>query len=283
MMERSTLEESIFGRQRRMEEEFGVYRRIVIAKATDDKILQVCQDGGVVTALLTYAFENGIIDGAAVSGVSPEKPLYSVPRLVTTPEELLECAGTRYTYSPNLIAFQEGLKNDKKSLAFVGTPCQILAIRKIAGRLANYPLRLVIGLLCTESFDYKGLMEGHIKEKLGINLSDIKKINIKGKILVTTKSGETTGIPLKEAKQYMRTACSKCIDFSAEFADISVGGLGLNGWTFTILRTEKGEELFDSAVEQGYLKTRSIEEEQRAYDLLLKLSKIKRKRAAPRN
>lgn len=283
MMERSTLEESIFGRKRRMEEEFGVYRRIVIAKATDDKILKVCQDGGVVTALLTYAFENGIIDGAAVSGVSPEKPLYSVPKLVTTPEEALECAGTRYTYSPNLIAFQEGIKTNKKSLAFVGTPCQILAIRKIAGRSANYPLRFAIGLLCTESFDYKGLIEGHIKEKLGINLSDIKKINIKGKILVTTKSGETTGIPLKEAKQYMRTACSKCIDFSSEFADISVGGLGLNGWTFTILRTEKGEELFDSAVQKGYLKTRPIEEEQRAYNLLLKLSNIKRKRAAPRN
>jgi coenzyme F420 hydrogenase subunit beta len=282
-MEKLSLEESIFGRKRKPEEEFGVYRRIVIGKATDDKILQVSQDGGVVTALLTIAFENGIIDGAAVSGVSPDKPLYPVPKLVTTPEEALKCAGTRYTYSPNLVAFHEGVKKNKKSLAFIGTPCQVLAIRKNAERSVDYPLQFAIGLLCTESFDYEGLVEGHIKEKLGINLNDVTKVNIKGKILVTTKSGETTSIPLKEAKQYIRTACSNCVDFSSELADISVGGLGLNGWTFTILRTEKGEELFDSAVKKGYIKTRPIEEEQRAHNLLLKLSSVKRKRTTVRN
>jgi len=281
-LNKPALEEAIFGRTRTADEEFGVYRQIVIARATDGNILEVCQDGGVVTALLTYAFENGVIDGAAVSGLSPSKPLYSVPRLVTSPREALECAGTRYTYSPNLVAFQEGVKKNLKSLAFVGTPCQILAIQQIASRSENYPLRFAVGLLCTESFDYEGLIIGHIKEKLGIDLNDVKKVNIKGKILVSTRSGETFGIPLKEAKQYMRSACSRCTDFSSELADISVGGLGLNGWTFTILRSKTGEELFDEAVKKGYIETRPVKEEQRAYELLLKLSSIKKKRA-PQN
>jgi coenzyme F420 hydrogenase subunit beta len=122
-------------------------------------------------------------------------------------------------------------------------------------------------------------MEKHIHGELGVNLSDIEKINIKAKILVTTKSGEVKVIPLKEAKQYTRKSCTICPDFSAELADISVGGLGLNGWTFTILRTEKGEELFDKAVRKGFLKTRSVEEEKRAFDLLLRLSKRKRETA----
>ena len=275
------LEESVFGRQRRPEEEIGVYRRIVIAQTNDENILQVCQDGGVVTALLTYALEKGIIDGAAVSGVSQDRPFYPVPRLATTPQEVLEGAGTRYTYSPNLLAFQEGIDQNKKSLAFVGTPCQIHALRKIEGLLLEYinPLQLAIGLLCTESFTYEGLMEKHIQGKLGIDLHDIKKINIKAKVLVTTKSGEVKVIPLKEAKQYTRKSCTLCTDFSAELADISVGGLGLNGWTFTILRTEKGEELFDNAVRKGFLKTRPVEEEKRAFDLLLRLSKRKRETA----
>jgi len=276
-----SLEESVFGRQRKTEEEFGVYRRIVVAQANDDKVLQTCQDGGVVTALLTYAFENGIIDCAAVSGVSQEKPFYPVPRLVTTPEEVFECAGTRYTYSPNLLAFQESINQNKKSLTFVGTPCQIRALRKIEGTLLEYvnPLKLAIGLLCTESFTYEGLMERHIQGELGVNLGDVQKINIKAKVLVTTKSGEVKVIPLKEAKQYTRKSCTTCADFSSELADISVGGLGLSGWTFTILRTEKGEELFDGAVRKGFLKTRSVEEEKRAFDLLLRLSKRKRERA----
>ena len=55
------------------------------------------------------------------------------------------------------------------------------------------PLKFTIGLMCTESFTYEDLMEKHIQEELGINLGDIKKINIKGKVLVNERM--ETGIP----------------------------------------------------------------------------------------
>ncbi len=274
----AALEELVFGRPSSAEEEFGIHRRIVIAQANDDKILQSCQDGGVATALVMFALRDKLIDGAAVSGLSPDKPFCPVPRLVATPEEVVECAGTRYTYSPNLLAFGEGVDQNKKNLAFVGTPCQVQALREIERSLLEYinPLKFTIGLLCTESFTYEGLMEGHIQGELGIDLGDVQKINIKGKIVIRTKSGKVEMVSLKEAKKYARKSCSFCADFSAELADISVGGLGLDGWTFTILRTKKGEELFDRAVREGLLKTRPVDEERRAFDLLLRLSKRKR-------
>jgi len=274
------IEKFVFGRKRKPEEDFGVHRRTVVAQASDKSILEVCQDGGVVTALLMFALENGLVDGAIVSGVDKDRPFYPVPRLASTPQEALECAGTRYSYSTNFLAFQEGIKEKKKSLAFVGTPCQIHALRKIEMvPLKKYskPLRLTIGLMCTESFTYEGLMEKHIQKELGINLHDISKINIKGKVLVTTKSGEIKAVPLADAKKYARKGCLPCTDFSSELADISAGGLGLNGWTFTIIRTDKGEELFESAERKGLIKTRPVEEEKRAFDLLIKLSKRKRK------
>jgi coenzyme F420 hydrogenase subunit beta len=274
------IEKFVFGRERKPEENFGIYRRIVIAQARDKSILQVCQDGGIVTALLMFALENGLVDGAVVSGVSENRPFYPVPRLATTPKEVLECAGTRYFYSPNLIAFQEGIKQKKESLAFVGTPCQIHALRRIEMvPLKKYakPLRLTIGLMCTESFTYEGLMEKIIQGELGINPHDISKMNIKGKVLVNTKSGEIKTISLKDAKKYTRKGCASCTDFSAELADISAGGLGLSDWTFTIIRTEKGEELFQNAEREGLLKTKPIEDERRAFDLLIKLSNRKRK------
>jgi len=282
-LELPALEDLVFGRQRNLEEEIGIYRRIVITQATDENIVQASQDGGVVTALLTYALEKKKCDGAAVSMVSQDKPFYPVPKLATTPQEVLECAGTRYTYSPNLLAFREGINQNKKRLAFVGMPCQIQALRKIEGLIFDNvnPLQLTIGLLCTESFTYEGLMENHIERKLGIDLHDVKKINIKGKVLVTTKSGEVEAIPLKEAKQYTRKSCITCTDFSAELADISVGGLGLSDWTFTIIRTKKGEELFLRALKDGVLKTRPVEDEKRAFDLLVRLSKRKRETAPP--
>lgn len=276
------LEKLVFERERTPDEMFGVYRRLVIAQASDNNIFQSCQDGGVVSALLTFAFKSGMIDAAVVSGISREKPLFPIPRLASTPQEILECAGTRYTYSPNLLALQEAVKFKKKSLAFVGTPCQIQAVRKVeAVPLKKYSsmLRFTIGLMCTESFTYEGLMQNHIQGKLGVNLEEIKKINIKGKVLVTMKSGEVKAFSLAEAKQYTRKGCVPCTDFSAELADISTGGLGLSNWTFTVIRTKKGEEIFDKAEKAGALQTRPVEEEKAALDLLIKLSKRKKKTA----
>jgi coenzyme F420 hydrogenase subunit beta len=133
--------------------------------------------------------------------------------------------------------------------------------------------------MCTECFVYEGLVKKHIEGILGVTLDDVKKINIKGKVLISTKSGQTKAFPLQEAKQYTRKGCLPCTDFSAELADISVGGLGLDGWTFTILRSKKGEEIFDAAEKAGAVRTRSIAEEKFASDLLLKLSRRKKKRA----
>jgi len=276
------LEKMVFEREREPKEEFGIFKRLAIAQANDENMVQTCQDGGVVSALLTFAFNSGIIDGAIVSATSTEKPWFPIPRLVSTPKEVLEYAGTRYCYSPSILALQEAVKQKKKSIAFVGTPCQIQAVRKIeAVPLKKYSsmLKFTIGLMCTESFTYQGLMEKHIQGTMGINLNDIKKMNIKGKVLITTKSGEVKTIPLVEAKQYTRKGCIPCTDFSAELADISTGGLGLSGWTFTIMRTPKGQEIFESAEKTGMLKTKPVEQEKAALDLLVKLSTRKRKTA----
>ena len=278
------LEKFAFERERKPEEEFGIYRRIVVAKSSDENVLQVCQDGGVVTSLLVFALENGMIDGAVVSGISEEKPFYPISRLATNPQEVLECAGTRYSYSPNLLAFHEAIKLKKRDLAFVGTPCQIHALRKIQIiPLRKYadPLKFTIGLMCTESFTYEGLMEKQIEGTLGVNLHSVKKINIKAKVLVTQRSGEIKVIPLAEAKRYTRKSCTFCTDFSGELADISAGGLGLSGWTVCVIRTRVGEELFEGAEGAGVLKTMPIEEEKGALDLLTKLSKRKRKTVSP--
>jgi len=276
---RPLLEKFVFGREKKPQEEFGIYRRVLVARSTDKNTLKVCQDGGVVTTLLTSALINKTINGAAVSAVNRDKPLYPKPIFATTKEQILQSAGTKYFHSPNLLALQKSLEQNKRKLAIVGTPCQIEAIRKIQTiPLKNYiqKLKLTIGLICSGSFSYEGLIEDYIKGKLNINPSDITKINIKSKVLLTTKSGETKNIPLKKIQQYTRTSCHTCKDFSAELADISVGGLGLNGWSLVIIRTKTTEKLFTDTVKAGLLEVKSIKEEKRSLDLLIKLSKKQR-------
>ncbi len=272
----------VFGKEKSPEEIFGVHYRLVVAQANDENILRVCQDGGVVTALLLTALDEGLIDCAVVAGLKHDHPFYPCPMLAVTPEDILKSAGTKYSYSPNILTLTEVAKQKKNNVAFVGTPCQIRAIRKMqkAG-LKKYtaPLKFLIGLMCSECFNYEGLMKKHMHEILGINLSGIQKINIKGKMLVST-IGDTKTIPLTDIKQYARKNCSFCPDFSSEFADVSAGGLGLEHWTFTVIRTEQGDRLFSLAERKGAIKTRSATEEMNAINLLCKLSVKKRQSCA---
>lgn len=274
----SKIENFVFEKERKPNEAFGIYKRLALARATDKQILEKCQDGGAVTALLLFALKNGIIDGAIVAKSEREKPFYPHPTLATSADDILQAAGTKYFYSPNVLAITKALEQKLGKIALVGTPCQIRAVRKMqfAG-LKKYvtPLKFLIGLACSECFIYDGLMKQHIIGKLGVDPNRIRKINIKGKMLLTLET-ETVAIPLTEAKQYARKSCHFCEDFSSELADISVGGLGLEGWTFAIIRTKQGEELFSSAEKAGAIITKEASTEANALNLLIKLSAKKR-------
>ncbi|MGC9346440.1 MAG: Coenzyme F420 hydrogenase/dehydrogenase, beta subunit C-terminal domain, partial [Candidatus Bathyarchaeales archaeon] len=137
-------------------------------------------------------------------------------------------------------------------------------------------LKLTIGLMCSGSFSYEGLIEDYIKGKLNINPHDISKINIKSKVLLTMKSSKTKEITLKNVQRHIRTSCQTCKDFSAELADISVGGLGLNGWSLVIIRTKTAEKLFTDTVKAGLLQVKPIKKEKHSLDLLIKISKKQR-------
>ena len=279
--QQSDMETFVFGRERRSEEASGIYVRMLLAQASDEELRRRCQDGGVVTALLRFVLEKGIVEAVALSGLSLDKPLLPNPVLASTVAEVTGCAGTRYTYSPNIFALRDGILQRRRRLAYVGTPCQIQAIRRMdVASLRRYvePIKLTIGLMCTESFTYREMID-YIEQTLGIHSSDICKVNIKGQLIITTKSGETKKVPLKEIKRFTRQGCLPCNDFSSEFADISAGGLGMIDWTFVIVRTDKGEEILREAEEVGVIRTKGIKEEKLAAELLVKLSEWKRNRA----
>jgi coenzyme F420 hydrogenase subunit beta len=141
------------------------------------------------------------------------------------------------------------------------------------------PVSPIIGLFCSESFNYDGLILEKIHKEMGIDPSDVKKMNIKGRMQVTLKDGRSVDIPLKELRSYAEPYCRFCGDFSAEFADISLGGVGLEGRTFTVVRTERGKRLLDAAVESGSLEVKQVDEFKKALDLMIRLSVSKRSRA----
>jgi coenzyme F420 hydrogenase subunit beta len=276
-------DEALFGRARQPEELFGIYRDVLLVRANDEKIFEAGQDGGLVSALLIWGLEQGKIDGALVSKVSQERIWDAEPCVVTTREEVLATAGSRYTYAANPLAMKEAEKRGLRNLALVGMSCQASINGTLSARnVAKYRRRigLTIGLLCSKSFTYEGAMVGKIQNELGIPLEDVAKVNVKGKFILWRKStGEQVDIPLKEMHAFTREGCKLCPDFAAEHADISTGGLGQSdGWTLTIVRTERGSEWLKELVDAGWVTVRPGSEDPAAISLMEKLSAKQRKR-----
>jgi coenzyme F420-reducing hydrogenase beta subunit len=225
---------------------------------------------------LIYALENKLVDAAVVSTTTPEKPLYPVAKLVFSPEEVLECAGSRYTYAPTLLALREAYELGVKRLAVVGFPCQINGLRYLQHSTPDievakwYERHVVfsIGLFCSEAFTYNGLMKYF--EEIGVNPSTVETLNSKGKVFIKTKDGELVK-PLPQLHKYERPACLFCRDHSAELADISVGGLATEGWTITVIRTNAGNNIFQGAIKKGILTANEIVLESKQLKLLKKL------------
>jgi coenzyme F420 hydrogenase subunit beta len=289
------LADLLYGADQPYKGAFGVYRRVVAARCTDNGVLDRAQDGGVVTAMLRWGLERGEFDGAAVSVADPERPAHPIPKMLTRADQVLGSAGSWYTYCPNNLALEEAEKLGLEKVAFVGVPCQVTPVRKMQLVDASYldngkkkdkhierqttflkgfgsRVKLTIGLLCTEVFTYDGLMVDKIEGQMGIPLSDIKKFNVKGKVLIYKHDDSLVEMKLKDAQEYARPECHHCGDFSAELADISCGGVGAMDWTITVLRTPLGEELFNRMVAEGLFEVRPIEEFEKSMKVMLRLT-----------
>ncbi len=283
---------------------FGPYQEIFVARTRDPRILDRCQDGGVVTAMLVHGLESGRFDGAVVSAPDPDKPCSPRPALETTVDGVIAAAGSWYTYCPNDLALAEAVEKDCRRVAFVGVPCQVTPVFKAEAcdpgfleggrkkpkhverqrRSLKDPAERValrIGLLCSEVFDFGGLMAGKIEQEMGIPLSEVRKFNVKGEVLVYRRNGDLVKIPLAEAQEHARPECHHCGDFSAELADVSCGGVGAMDWTITIARTDRGREFLDEMIAADLLEVRPIEEFENSLKVLLRLARRQHQRVPP--
>ena len=130
----------------------------------------------------------------------------------------------------------------------------MMSARK-AGKVARR-FSLSIGLLCSKTFD-DAIFPELFEARYGLARAEIKKMNIKGVFQIWMRDGAYHEVPLKEAHGWTREGCKACPDFAAEHADISTGGIGaFNDWTLTIVRTERGREVFDAMVKDGAVELR---------------------------
>jgi len=249
-------EKEIFNGKIHKDPLLGYFQQIVAVKSIDNGILKLAQNGGIVTTLLTHALQKGLIQGALLVG--RDDNWLPKPIIARTPEDLLSCAGSIYAVAPSLITYRDAVYKYKiEKLAYVGMPCQIHAARKfqlwppLSDKYGKFTL--IIGLFCSSNFS-KDFILSFIQDIIGVSIDKVKKFDVShGLFTAYLRDGTTKEISLSMTKKYHWHSCKYCKDYTAEFADISVGSIGAprDNWNSMIIRSEVGKKLYTDVLESG--------------------------------
>lgn len=256
----------------------GNYLNCYIGHATNYKIRYNSASGGLVTALLLFALEEGMIDGALVTKMSEDNPLEPWPFIATTREEIISAAKSKYCPVPANVALKEILKKEGK-FAIVGLPCHIQGMRK--AELVNKKLKdrvvLHLGLFCSAPMTFKGtdfvLQKYRLKKENIVHL-DYRGEGCPGYMRIRFKDGADKLIPKSEygifhgLGFFTPPRCVLCCDQINELADISLGDAFLPeleedriGTSVIICRSKAGENLLQHATGKGKIALCNIERE----------------------
>ncbi len=232
-----------------------------IVRASDPEVRRRATDGGAVTALLLHLFETGRIDGAIVT--KPSDSYQREPFLAETRVDILDAAGFSFdtshgmkSYSDYYITygqireFEPLIRKGLQRIAFVGTPCQIKSVRRmqILNIIPSDTIKYCLGLFCSGNFVFGPKQQEKIARIGGFEFGDVRKLNIKEDLIIHLNDGRVKTVMLDELEFMKRFACYFCPDYSAEYADISFGGIGAGeGWTTVMTRTSAGRTIMAEA------------------------------------
>ncbi|MFQ5980016.1 MAG: Coenzyme F420 hydrogenase/dehydrogenase, beta subunit C-terminal domain [Candidatus Heimdallarchaeota archaeon] len=257
---------------------------MLLAYAADDAIRMAGQSGGVVSAILKAAQESGRIDAGTVL---VEKDGFTKVDAVaaTGPEQVIKGAGSKFVSFPSLegILQLRSSWDESDATVFVGVPCMIKSMNWMQKVRTDRLDRTctTIGLLCTTIFHPDKLRNYLLEQGIDID-QQVRRIAIRvGKLRLTLKDGTTRKMaigPVDDAAA--REGCQYCLDFAAETADLAVGEIGVpDGTSFVLVRTQRGRELLDTAIQNEALVVKEFPEG--TMKRILMVNRYKKRRTAP--
>ena len=274
------IHKKIFG-QGYQDIELGPLQRILMARAADSGVREKAQTGGVVSALMSFALKEGVIDAAVLT----QRDSSHLPAgfVAGEPEEILNCAGSSYVAGPTLEALNKGPLKGKKKIGLVGLPCQVLALGKMKNsdletRTPIDRVALVIGLFCTWALAYRPFL-AYLQERL--DGAEITKLDITPppeRLLKVYTETTAMDIPIDDIRSFIRPTCGVCMDMTSELSDLSVGTVeGVDGWNTVVVRTDRGEDLIHRALDANVLESKPLPDENTQH--LKTASVLKKQRA----
>lgn len=247
--------------------EIGPVRAFYIARASDPATRESAQHGGVVSALMTLALEEGLIDTAIVS--EGREGFLKEGVSLCKPADIRKRGKSTFIVSPTIAEFNRAARGNAGAIGIVAAPCQVFALSRMrlkpelpSGDNPIDKLKLVIGLFCGFTLSWAKLVE-LLKETTDTEtLTGMEIPPGQGILEVYTNRG-TLRFPLAEVQDFTREGCRYCIDTTAEYADLSVGSARFSdsweenrSWNQVIVRTAAGMDLVTRARDKGALEFR---------------------------
>ena len=262
-----------YEKMRTYESILGKYLACYIGFATDKKIRFKASSGGIVTALLVFLLENKYVDGAIVTKIEAGNPPLAKAFVAKSKEEIIAASGSKYC--PVLLNDAFKSLEPGKRYVFVGLPCQIFAVKRLAefNKFVKDSIKLYIGLFCGGTPSYNGTI--YLLRKYGLKDHNIQQIRYRGEgwpgsLRIQTRS-ESLNIPYTEywpliSPWFHLSICMICIFGLSPQSDISCGDAWFpelvkkdkQGTSILVSRSDFGNKVLHEAEERHAVKLQQI-------------------------
>ncbi|WP_158255213.1 Coenzyme F420 hydrogenase/dehydrogenase, beta subunit C-terminal domain [Rhodoblastus acidophilus] len=252
---------------------WGPIVRTATGFALDSELRFTGSSGGVLSAISLGLIESGMVAFVWQTRADLDDPIGNVTGASRTRAEILEAAGSRYGPSCPLANLGDALATGEV-FAFVGKPCDVAALHKLAvidPRIdRQIPYRL--------SFFCAGVPSRHGTEALiralDTRIEDVKSFRYRGEgwpgVARVMRHDGTTGTMDYNSSwgailnRRLQFRCKICPDGTGEFADIACADAwyGRDGYpdfeeregrSLIVTRTDAGDKLLKKLIEGGYL------------------------------
>jgi coenzyme F420 hydrogenase subunit beta len=248
---------------------WGPMLSVHVGHATDPRTRFRASSGGALSALLMHALRSGRVDRVVQIMPDPDQPTGNVTVISTTEAEILERAGSRYAPSSPLESIEAVLSDGGKA-AFVGKPCDVSALRGLAGRDSRVveTIPLSLAFFCAGVPSRRGA--DRVLAALNVDRRDLSAFRYRGegwpgRAVATLRNGETRDMSYDDSwggflADEVQFRCKICPDGVGGVADLACADAWYgdergypqfeeqDGRSLIIARTAQGQALLDDAL-----------------------------------
>jgi len=253
---------------------WGPYQGIFTGAATDEAVRHHGSSGGAITALAIHALKTGLVDRVVQIVANPADPAGNMLACSTDEAQIIAGAGSRYVSSSPLAEIGRMLA-DGGSMAFIGKPCDVSALRRLAhvDPRVDAHVPLMLAFFCAGIPSRNAV--GRVLKALEVAPEELESFRYRGdgwpgKATAVTRDGRVARMTYAESwggylSKEVQFRCKICPDAVGGVADLACadawyGGESgypsfdeMDGRSLIVARTKRGEAFLNATVAAGAL------------------------------